>query len=236
MNRLSRQFRWSVLILLAFPLFLAGQEYPRRFFRGDATSRPWGWGMRSMMEATGLRLNHQEIGNVDPTEAQWKEISEYMKRELPNAWELYEHQTPARQAGMRRQIFARFQATQALRQSNQVELYNLRLREQKLLDQTAGLVKQWRRAPLDEKAAIRKQIRGKAQEIVQVSLQEQELRIKHLEAQLAEAKNRLAQDRSNLETLAERRSNRILDQATPVAEEADQMAVPTTQSSESNDR
>jgi hypothetical protein len=231
MNVKWTQLRWSILILLAFPLFLAGQDMPHRF-RGDPTSRPYfGFGMRGMMEAAGLRMNRhdEELPTADPTEGQWHEIAEYMKRELPNAWEQYEHQPPSRQAKMRRQIFAKFQATQALRQSNQLELYALRLQEQKLWDQTSGLIKQWRAAALDQKPAVRVEIRAKVHEAMQTVLKEQELRIKKLEQALAEAKDRLAEDRQNLDGTVERRSSHLLEQGTPPAEQIEHTQAPTTQ-------
>jgi hypothetical protein len=238
MNEKLFKLRWSILILLAFPLVLAGQDLPRRF-RGDPTSRPfYGYGMRGMMEAAGLRMNRRdgEIPTADPTESQWHEIAEYMKRELPNAWELYEHQPSSRQAKMRRQIFAKFQATQVLRQTNQIELYSLRLRQQKLWDETSGLIKQWRTAPMDQKPALRAQVLAKVHEAMQAMLKEQELRITKLEHELTEAKNRLTQDRHNLDEMAERRSNHLLEQSPPPTEGEAHISAPTTQPAGNVDR
>jgi hypothetical protein len=238
MNVKRTQFRWSILILLAFPLFLAGQDMPRRP-RGDSTNRPYfGFGMRGMMDAAGLRMNRrdEELPTTEPSEGEWHEIAEYMKRELPNAWEQYEHQPPARQAKLRRQIFGKFQATEALRHSNQLELYALRLKQQKLWDETSGLIKQWRAASLDQKPAIRQQIRGKVHEAMLAALKEQELRIKKLEQSLAEAKDRLAEDQQNLDGSAERRSNHLLEPTPPAPEEAAENPAPTTQPSGNVDR
>jgi ElaB/YqjD/DUF883 family membrane-anchored ribosome-binding protein len=231
MNGKVNKIRWSICLVLAIPLLLVAQDMPRRF-RGDPTSRPfYGMGMRGMMEAAGLRMNRrdEELPSAEPSPGEWHEISEYMKRELPNAWELYQRQPPPRQAKMKRQIFAKFQATQALRQSNQLELYSLRVQQQKLWDETEGLIKQWHAAPLDQKPAIRIKIQGKVHEAMQAVLKEQELRIKKLEQALADAKDRLAADRKDLDEVAARRSNRLLEQSPPAPEEAQQSALPTTQ-------
>jgi hypothetical protein len=232
-----RQLRWSVLVVMIFPLLLAGQAFPRGF-RGDPTSRPYGryWGMRGMMEAAGMRFNRENEGlpTTQPTEAQWHEWSEYMKRELPNAWEAYQRQPVARQAKMRAQIFAKFQATEALRKSNQMELYSLRLRQQKLWDQVAGLIKQWRSAPLDQRPALRAQLRSKVKQATEAMFKEQEIRIKKLEQQLADAKNHLAEERNNLEAATDRHTSHLLEPG-GVADEGEQVGSATTQPSGSLD-
>lgn len=241
MNRTPHHFRiarWSVILLAAFPLMLAAQDgprYPWRFDRGDrdATSRPFiGWGMRGMMEAAGLRMNRfdDESASADPTDQQWHDISEYMKRELPNAWRAYSRQSTANQAQMRRQIFSQFRATQMLRQTNQIELYTLKLKERKLMDNAAGLVRQWRKAPLDQKPAIRQQLRDTMKQVMLATLQERELRIKHLEQQLADEKEKVTQDRDHLDTALDRRVGHMLDlNHAQQVEEADDVTAPTTQ-------
>jgi hypothetical protein len=226
----------GIVVLVAVPLLLPAQDVSRRYRWGDPSSRPYYmWGMRGMMEAAGLRINRRddEPLSVDPTDAQWHEIAEYMKRELPNAWEFYQHQTVAHQVKMRRQIFAKFQATEQLRHTNQLELYALRLQEQKLLDQTAGLIKEWRSVSLDKKAAVRQQIRLKVREQMQVVLKEQQLRIQKLEQQLADAKNHLTDEQHNLDAAADHRSDRLLDDgAVPADDQAamsEQASAPSTQ-------
>lgn len=237
MSNFIRATGLAILGLVIFPLISSGQASgPQSRPDREPTSRPyWRWGMRGTMERAGLHLHRFEDDQQntgEPTDQQWREISEYMKRDLPNAWRSYKRQPPARQEQMKKQIFAQFQATKELRRTNQPELYRLKLKQRKLLDEVAGLVRQWRKASLDDRPAVRQQLHEKVRLYLEALLQERDLRIKKLEAQLDKEKTRLSQDRQNLSASADARVAHLLNRNPPMEPQIDEPApkpAPTTQ-------
>jgi hypothetical protein len=190
---------------------------------GDVTTRPawWGRGGGGGFRGGGgdessIRFRRGAFGGDAlppsdmPTAEQWDEVAKYMQVELPNTWRHFQTVSEDKKEEVKKQIFTKFRETQQLRERNETELYELKMKEAKLADDFAGLARDHRRAPLADRSVILVKLRAKARDIAENQFAQREIRIKRLEDQLAAEKERLARARSIVDRTVDNRMNDLI--------------------------
>ena len=185
---------------------------------GDRRFDGRGDGMRSpRMEWRRGSIPDGRLENFsEATPEEWKEIEAFMKKHSPERWtRLEEVGDDQRQQGVRNMFAARYRALQELKQQDP-EMYQIRIArmpiEDKAFDLSWKLTHARPNEPQDEnKAKLRVQLGL----LVKSKLDERELRLRHLEKHLAEARQKLKDDEQRMDELVNANLNDIAEDRLP---------------------
>jgi hypothetical protein len=143
------------------------------------------------------------------SDAEWESVAGEMRRHMPQAWARLEQVPPARQARMKRMFVERFRELQRLAQ-REPEQYRREIELVELEDEVFGLARQlWPGAARggDDRGEVRKALREKVGQLVDLRIRNREARIERLAKALETERGRLEADKRNREVVVERQFN-----------------------------
>src|SRR4051812_11712739 len=147
---------------------------------GGSTTRPW------------------RMYTPNPSPEEWKLVSEFMQKELPNSWSLFERipETSFRRDEARRKVYQRYLD---LHKDKETPMFPLKLEQARISDQILGLLPRLREADDADRPALESQLRELVKSKIQSELKERQLRIDSLAKKLDKEKQQLAMDQETLE-------------------------------------
>lgn len=147
-----------------------------------------------------------------PDPEEWQSTVEFMNEHAPNmARKIQETDrlsTPA-QERVKAMAFERYREIRQLRENP--ELHDIRLKMLRVRDALFGYLTELRDAEEEQAAAIREKAREQVKELIGLTFQERELRLKDLEKRLEKERQSLERDRGRLDALVEERLDRELN-------------------------
>jgi|GEM_PF-4346536 len=181
---------------------------PGRGFGGGRGRGGFGLGLSPQARNSFMELRDRE----DQT---WSDFMSFADQNSPYRFRLLTRQPLIPFSQQRQRLLQRYQTMQQTKQ-NQPELYQLQVRQFKEEDNIIGLTAQLRQAKNSPNAALRErlkaQIRNEAATLVDIDLQERQLRIQNLEKVLNQEKTRLQQDTDNRQQRTDSRADQIINQ------------------------
>jgi len=147
-----------------------------------------------------------------------EDATAFMKQFAPNRWAAMEAMRDGGdRAGAMVFALARWRHLQFLREEDQ-ELYDIKVRQLVAEDAIFGLLASTR-TPAD-RVPLRKDIREKAADLVRLGLAEREHRIAKLREEIKAEEERVAKDRTDMDSLIDRRTDSLITDG-PVASRPD---------------
>jgi hypothetical protein len=147
---------------------------------GGATTRPW------------------RMYTPNPSPEEWKLVSEFMQKELPNSWALFDKipENSFRRDEARRKVYQRYLD---LHKDKETPMFPFKLDQARISDQILGLLPKLREADDADRPALESQLRELVKTKIQSELKERQLRIDSLAKKLDKEKQQLAMDQETLE-------------------------------------
>lgn len=142
-----------------------------------------------------------------PSENQWAEAAQFISALSPSRWEVFQQvlNSPRRGERARRFIYARYKELKQLSQTDQ-DQYQAKLEQVRVEDEIFSLDTRLEQAQSPgEREDLRKEMRGKVQQLVERELADRERRIQRLQEKLDRERAALRKDRERMDEVVDRR-------------------------------
>ncbi len=219
----------SIMVML-----LAGMLTPVAWAQQDGERR--GSDTRPPGMGPGFRRSDGRWG-VPPDDEEWARIQKFMKEHSPRRWDALNKLTPDQQNRLKSVIWRRCRLLEIIKNNNDENFYNLRVKRMEVEDEIFGLTRDLRNSSSEKEPQIRRKLKETIGALLEIGVQEHQARISRWDKMIADEKlamDREKQDRENLIKkhirAAERESGTLGDEMATTQENPDQSA--TTQSAD----